>query len=109
MDIKFECYTTSKEIYINIAEFHLADGTVITIDRDSTNTEIDNHKATITWENCYLWALNGRNIFEDNTYIDDDYNISEFKELVKNAYVELIKEDDFPSDYILEVQKFEIE
>ncbi len=105
MRIVFECKKNKNYCMVNTTIFHLKNGTTITIDRKCTEYGIDdNGNLEMNWSECYIWAINGRNIFGGNyAYLEDAF---ETLELLKDATVELELEDDAPDeDYKVEVKE----
>ena len=72
MRIWFKCKTNKDYVMINTAEFVLPNNTALTIDRTQTEYGIDeNGILNMTWGGCYLWAVNGYTLFNDEAYITD--------------------------------------
>lgn len=97
MRITFKCETTKDYCAINTVKFILPTGMSITVDRTRTEYEIDKVTGdmTMTWYGCYLWAINGNNIFTDETYITDS---SGFEDLVADSKVVFELEDDIEDE-----------
>jgi len=110
MDIEFTCTTNRDICMINTADFCLSNGTSITIDRDNTEWSIEGNTLSMTFKNCYLWGINGFNIFDGSSLVYlTDYGTEEFRKLVEDSTVFLELEDDAPyDDYKVEVTGFSI-
>ena len=91
MRITFNCKTNKDYVAINAVKFVLPIGMTITIDRTNTEWDIEGSNLSMTWHGCYLWAINGNNIFTDETYITDS---SGFEDLVADSKVVFELEDD---------------
>ena len=102
MRISFKCKTNRDYVAINTAKFILSTGSTITIDRDTTEWDIDKNtrELTMVWKHCYLWAIDGNNIFTEGAYITDGAN---FEDLVADARVMLLVEEDADDDYEVDV------
>ena len=97
MRIWFKCKTNKDYVMINTAEFVLPNNTALTIDRTQTEYDIDeNGILDMTWGGCYLWAVNGYTLFNDEAYITD---YDGFSALLKNADLNITLEDDADEDY----------
>lgn len=106
MRIEFVGTTNKDYVMINIAKFKLKSGSVITIDRDTTEYTIENGKLDMLWRGCYMWAIDNWNIFDDETYITD---ADEFAKLVDGAELELELEDDADEDYEVKIERWNID
>ena len=101
MRITFKCRTNKDYVMINTVKFILPTGTVLTVDRTTTHYDIEGGILNMTWGCVYLWAIDGNNIFSDETaYITDS---SGFEDLVANAKVVFELEDDADEDYSVEL------
>ena len=106
MRITFNCKTNRKYTAINEAKFVLPNNMTITVDRTRTEYENNGSDLTMTWYNCYLWAINGNTIFDDETYITD---IEGFMDLVADARVIFeVDEDVADEDYEVTVMDWSI-
>ena len=98
--------TTNKDyVMVNTAKFKLKSGSVITIDRDTTEYTNEDGKLDMLWRGCYMWAIDDWNIFDDETYITDE---KEFEMLVEGAELELELEDDADEDYWVKIERWSI-
>ena len=100
MRISFKCKTNKDYVAINVAKFILPNGTTLTVDRTRTEWEIDGEDLEMTWYCCYLHAINDNNIFTDEAYITD---ASGFEDLIADARVMLLVEEDADDDYEVDV------
>ena len=102
MRISFKCKTNKDYCAINVAKFILPNGTILTVDRTRTEWDINNvtGEMEMTWYCCYLWAINGHNIFTDETYITD---VRGFEDLIADARVMLLVEEDVDEEYEVDV------
>jgi hypothetical protein len=107
MIIYFECSTNGTDVRINTLKIKLKGGSVLTIDRDWTEFNIENGKLTMTWRDCYLWALDGWNIFGEG-YRLDYYSIEELKNMIEYGYFEFEIEDSADEDYYVTINKVEV-
>ena len=99
MDIMFKCATNKNFVAINTLSLILPNGTKLTIDREETEYDIEGSRLDMTWRNCYIWAIDGYNIFGDE---GSPIGGTEFKSLlhaVSSYYFEL--EEDAGEDYIV--------
>lgn len=95
MRIEFTAKTNRKICMINTATFALASGGTVTIDRDCTEWSVEKGILSMTWRDCYLWEINGVNIFDEPFYPNED-----IAELMKGAkFLKFDLEDDAGSDY----------
>ena len=112
MRIAFSGNINHDYMMVNTVTFELANGTAITVDREWTEYDINEIDGTysMVWRGCYLWALNDWCIFGDKGHhISDDYSISEFTELVKEAKVSFDLEDDAEDeDYEVTITGWEV-
>ena len=109
MKLKFICKTRPNEakISINTLKITLKDGSVLCLDRDETDwLRTTTNEIIMWWDNCYLWSLNGQNIFGQEGYkITDEYSIEQFKELIEGATFEFfLEEDDIDEDYFITIK-----
>ena len=97
MRISFRCLTNRDYVAINTVKFILPTGSTITVDRDSTEWDIDKSTSELTmvWKHCYIWAIDGNNIFTEGAYITDGAN---FEDLVADSKVVFELEEDDDSD-----------
>ena len=111
MRIHFTCTTNKPYIAINNLVFTLPNGTSITVDRDETEHDIEGTEVFMTWNTCYLWAINDCNIFgAEGKYIKGAYELSEFKRLIQNATYHFELEDDVEDeDYRVTIEELTIE
>lgn len=110
MNINFKCETNKDYVAINTLKVTLKDGGVLYIDRDTTEYDIEGTTLNMTWNNCYLWTLNGQNIFgEEGYHITEDTSIKEFKTLLKGANYEFFLDEDMDEDYIVLLRDLGIE
>ena len=105
MRITFICRTNKNYVAINTAKFILPTGSTITIDRDETEWDINNNELSMVWRRCYVWAIDGNNIFTEGAYITDGAN---FEDLVSNARIMLEVEEDADDDYEVDVVEWRI-
>lgn len=112
MKINFKCKTSHQDAYINTLVISLRSGSKITIDRGLTISEVDDKgEMTMTWEDCYLWALDGFHFFgneEEYGLQLFDLELNEFRKLIKGCNAEFVIEDEAPSDYNCEIISYEI-
>lgn len=95
MRIEFTAKTNRKVCMINNATFVLAGGGTITIDREDTEYSINKGILRMTWRNCYIWEINGVNIFSEPVFPNDD-----IEKLMKGArFLKFNLEDDAGPDY----------
>ena len=108
MRINFRCKTNRSFCNINTAKFILPTGSTITVDRTSTDYDIHEGMMTMTWSCCYLWAIDGNTLFEEDVaYITD---ADGFADLVADAKVVFeLEEDDTDHDYSVEIIEWEVE
>lgn len=112
MKLRFEIKVNHDYIRINTLKVILKDGGVLYLDREQTNyMKTTANEYTMYWDNCYLWTLNGRNIFgQEGTQITDDYSIDEFEKLIEGAKFEFfLEEDDVDEDYKVDILDVRIE
>ena len=100
MRITFKCKTNKDYVAVNVAKFILPNGTTLTVDRTRTEWSIDGEDLTMTWCCCYLWAINNNCLFTDEAYITDS---SGFEDLIADARVMLLVEEDADEDYEVDV------
>lgn len=108
MRISFRCSTNRNYVAINTVKFVLPTGSTITVDRDETEFDINGSELTMTWKHCYLWAIDGNNIFTEGAYITDGAG---FEDLVANSKVIFeLEEDceDCAEDYEVNVLEYSI-
>lgn len=100
MRITFKCRTNKDYVAVNTAKFILPTGSTITVDRDNTEWDVQDGDLTMVWRHCYIWAIDGNNIFTEGAYITDGAN---FEDLVADARIILELEDDTDEDYYVNV------
>ena len=100
MRITFKCRTNKDYVAVNTAKFILPTGSTITVDRDNTEWDVQDGELTMVWRHCYIWAIDGNNIFTEGAYITDGAN---FEDLVADAKIVLELEDDTDEDYYVNV------
>ena len=100
MRITFKCRTNKDYVAVNTAKFILPTGSTITVDRDNTEWDVQDGELTMVWRHCYIWAIDGNNIFTEGAYITDGAN---FEDLVADARIVLELEDDTDEDYYVNV------
>ena len=105
MRITFKCRTNKDYVAVNTAKFILPTGSTITVDRDSTEWDVQDGDLTMVWRQCYIWAIDGNNIFTDGAYITDGAN---FEDLVADAKIVLELEDDTDEDYYVNVLEWHV-
>jgi hypothetical protein len=105
MRITFTCKTNKDYCAINVAKFLLPTGSTITVDRTRTEWDIDRDNLTMTWYGCYLWAIDDNNIFTDEAYITDG---AMFEDLVADARILLLVDEDVDEDYEVDVLDWKI-
>ena len=101
--INFKCKTNRNYCAINTAKFILPTGTKLTIDRTRTEWNVNEHtgELTMTWFNCYLWAIDDNTIFADEAYITDEGG---FADLIADARVIFeLEDDETDEDYEVDV------
>ena len=117
MIIKFKVQTNYPELYLNTARFILKNGTEIEVDRTATGYTPDikaDEPFQMEWHNCYLWSLNGYNIFgtgnNDGFHLLNKCYEAEFEKMLKceEASVDFWYEDEAPGDYDCKVISWEI-
>ncbi len=112
MRIDFTCRTNKPYVMINKLLITLPTGSVIGVDRDTTGYHNEEGELTMTWDDCYLWDLDGQNIFCDETgkglYLYD-WALEEFTRLIKSAKVKFELEDDAPDgDYTVDILSYSV-
>lgn len=104
MNIDFVCNTNHDYVRINTLKVQLPSGTIITIDRDHTEFSINEDELGMTWYGCYIWAVDGYDIF--GFHGCHDVNVEELNNLIMsgaNVFFEL--EDDVDSDYYVTLEE----
>lgn len=110
MTLKFTCTTNKDYVRINTLKITKPHGAKLTVDRKYTSADFHDGKLYMIWDDCYLWALDGWNIFGDNGYeICDVYSVKEFKRLIQNAGLDFELEDDADEDYFVTIENMEVE
>lgn len=97
MNISFRCRTNKDYVRINTATFLLRNGSTVTVDRDQTLYDYDEETGNLsmTWEDVYLWEVNGFAVFDNPAYVNED-----FTGLMKGCtFLSFDIEDDVDSDY----------
>lgn len=109
MTITFKCHTNKDYVAVNTLKILRQHGAMITVDREYTEYSIEDGILTMTWRGCYLWALDGQNIFGSDGYrITDEYSLDEFKVLCNAALIDLELEDDVDEDYFVVIDDMEV-
>ena len=104
MTLEFKCKTNKDYVAINTLKITRSCGAKLTVDRETTEYGINNGELTMTWKGCYLWALDGYNIFGDEGYYMTDGDVEEFKKLCKVAFFDFELEDDVDEDYFVKIE-----
>lgn len=107
MRIVFTCKTNRNICAVNTAKFTLPTGTTITVDRTSTEWDIHSGILTMKWGCCYLWAIDGNTLFEEDVAYITDFD--GFSDLIADAKLTLELEDDVDEGYEVEVIGWELE
>lgn len=57
MDIKFKCVTNSDDVKVRTLKAYFKDGSILTVDRETTEWEYDEYwgEMTMKWHGCYYW------------------------------------------------------
>lgn len=106
MRIYFECETNKGYVAINTLEITLPTGTTITVDRDTTEYDLN---GDMVWKSCYLWAIDGHNIFGDGYRFKNSSDVKDFKELIKEATLEFTYDEDVADeDYKVTIKEISI-
>ena len=110
MTITFKCKTNKDYVAVNTLKIGRPYGAMITIDREYTEYSIEDGILTMTWRGCYLWAVDGQNIFGSDGYrITDEYSMDEFKALCNAAmWRDFELEDDVDEDYFVTIDEMEV-
>jgi hypothetical protein len=95
MQINFKAKTNKDYCRINTATFTLRDGGTVTVDRDETEYTIEDGVLSMTWNNVYLWKIDGVNIVDESPYLNDHF--ADFFSTATSVELEL--EDDADEDY----------
>ena len=103
MKLEFAAKTNKPYAMINAAVFRLKTGGTITVDRDTTEYDIEDGKLSMTWRNIYIWEINGENICDEPIYPSEN-----LIPLLEGAKVELILEDDADCNYEVKNVKWTI-
>lgn len=101
MRITFICNTNKDYVMINTVKMTLASGSVLTIDRKRTEYSIEGDRLDMTWDDCYLWAIDDQHIFGDNGAWF--YNQGDIQKLFKGVSVEFELEDDADENYKVDI------
>ncbi len=111
MKIEFDCATNKEFVAINTLHLRLPSGTVLTLDRDSTEWTIDNGNLSMVWNGVYLWEIDGYCIFCDDTghgmYVSEE-SFDEFLKYVESAVPEFDLDDDVDPDYRVDIKSYRI-
>lgn len=105
MRISFKCRTTKDYVMVNTVKFILPTGTTLTVDRTTTEYDIEDGVLDMTWGGVYLHAIDNNCIFSDTAYITDS---SGFEDLVADAKVLFSLEEDAEEDYEVEILEVRI-
>jgi hypothetical protein len=82
---------------INTAKFRLKNGSVLTLDREETEWDVSDGTLYMTWNNIYVWEIDGAAIFNSETYVNEELRL-----LLKEAILlEMEKEEDAEPEYCL--------
>lgn len=104
MNIEFTAKTNKSYCMINTVTFRLPEGTTLTIDREITDYSIEDGELSMVWEHCYIWEINGVNIFDREFPLNSDAaSLLETAELI---CVDL--EDDADPDYYVRDIRFSV-
>lgn len=104
MRLAIRAKTNKDYVMINTAKVTLPDGNILTIDRSLTEYDIDNRILVMTWQSCYLWAINNINLFENIAYLSSDDG---FNKILNNGKLEFELEEDADPDYKVKVLEWE--
>ena len=104
MRLIIEGKTNKDTVMINTAKLTLPDGNVLTIDRDNTEYTIEDGNIYMTWDYCYLWAVNDIDIFTVIAYLDGDNE--ELISILNQGKLKLELEDDADPDYKVKVKEW---
>ncbi len=105
--LNFLCRTNKDYVRINTAKIKLKSGSVLTVDRDRTEYIMNNGVLYMKWYDCYLWAIDDRNIFNNNANLSY-LSGSEFSKLLNGALISFELEDDADKDYEVEIISWEV-
>ena len=116
MKIKFKAVANmNDDLYIDKAIFTLKNGTTIGVDRYITAYTpgfLAGEEFDITFENFYLYSLNGFAIFttedSDGFHLYDTYEKMEFNKLLRNATCEFEYDEEAPEGYECRIKSWEI-
>ena len=104
MDVTFKCKTNKNYVAINTLSIKLPNGSILQLDRDTTEYDLEGQDLSMTWRNCYLWSLDDCNIFgEEGYYVK---NVEEFRELINRSGSQFILEEDTDKDYTVLIESF---
>ena len=113
--LAIDIYSNKKYVMINTIIFKLPNGSSITLDRETTEYSVskaDPYKTkyyqyliTINWKGCYIWAINGYNLWDNPTLIT---NYIELARLIEEAEIEIVLEEDAGSDYEVELISIDV-
>lgn len=107
MRIRFKCKTNRDFVAINTVSFVLPTGSSITVDRTTTEWDIEGGILDMTWGCCYLWAVDGNTLFEEDVaYITDAEG---FADLVYGTKAVFSLEEDTDEGYEVEIIEWSIE
>ena len=109
MDIVFQCKTNKQYVAINTLKVTLPNGTVLVIDRDKTEYDIQGINLKMRWKSCYLWSLDGHCIFgEEGYHVKEESVVEELKKLLESATYEFVLDEDVDEDYLVIIWKLKI-
>lgn len=105
MKLIVEAKTNKNTVMINTAKIRLPSGNIYTIDRDFTEYSIDtvNKHLSMTWDLCYLHAINDIYLFDNVAYLSSD---SGFQDVLNKGTLEFELEDDADPNYKVEVEEW---
>lgn len=105
MRLVIEGKTNKDTVMINTAKIKLPSGNIYTINRCFTEYTVDaaTGHLSMTWEVCYLHAINDIYLFYNVAYLSSD---SGFQDVLNKGTLELEFEDDADPDYKVEVEEW---
>lgn len=110
MRISFKAKTNKDYVMINALKLQLRTGSILTLDRQSTEFTIgkpnESGKRTLDmeWFDCYLWEIDEVNAFEQEFLLADGFE----KVFVGATLTELELEDDADEDYSVMIDSLSI-
>lgn len=109
MRLSFECKLPNGACgltspYINYAKFRLPSGSIVTVDRQETDYNMDEDTLSMEWCDCYLWEIDDINIFDKEYPLGEDA-VSLFSQA---GLLELSIEDDAPADWKVNVVSWSV-